>query len=165
MRKWLQKRFLGFFVLFIVFVVGMACLLMTLDQHQAHGLLAPPVKGVSIYNDQDSDHTAAPPPEAPVVSAPVAKIVAPAPAKPQPTKASAWVLQVGSYASRGNADRLRHALANGGWSAYVKSDVVQGKPLYRLFVGPFPSLETTKSARDKINQQFHVNAIVKGGAP
>jgi DedD protein len=48
----------------------------------------------------------------------------------------AWAVQVGSFASRDNADRLVSQLVASGFSAFITQIEEGGRPLYRVRVGP-----------------------------
>jgi DedD protein len=86
----------------------------------------------------------------PVVVAPVSAPVTPAPvaaAKPPPApKAPAsapapggggkWVVQVGTFGQKDNANRLVTKLGGGGFNAFVSPTTRDGKTLYRVRVGP-----------------------------
>lgn len=56
--------------------------------------------------------------------------------KPTSSGASGWVVQLGSFASRPNAEKLVGELRRGGYSAFVSEFRGSGKVLYRVRVGP-----------------------------
>jgi DedD protein len=61
-------------------------------------------------------------------------------------KGSGWAIQVGSFASRANADRLANELKGKGFSAFVSEGTSGGKKLFRVRVGP----ETDKAAAQSL---------------
>lgn len=65
------------------------------------------------------------------------------PEAPQPPAASATALfvQAGAFADEANAARLQQQLRSDGIDkTFVRQDVVGGKPMYRVRVGPIPSV-------------------------
>ncbi|HTT00460.1 MAG TPA: SPOR domain-containing protein [Steroidobacteraceae bacterium] len=54
----------------------------------------------------------------------------------QPSSAGGWCVQVGSFASRGNADRLARELQHKGFHASILESTHRGHSLYRVRVGP-----------------------------
>jgi cell division septation protein DedD len=76
--------------------------------------------------------------EAPKESAPKASAAKADSAKGSASqkKGSRWAIQVGSFASRANADRLAGELKGKGFSAFVSEGTSGGKKLFRVRVGP-----------------------------
>lgn len=64
-----------------------------------------------------------------------AATVSPAPA-PAPAASSQWAVQVGSFASKDNAERLSGVLKGKSYNAFVMPNEVNGRVLYRVRVGP-----------------------------
>jgi cell division septation protein DedD len=81
---------------------------------------------------------AAPSSAAPATRAP-AVAAAPPPALPAPSGRIA--IQVGAFAERSSAERLRGELQQGGYPAYVAPGASSGTPRWRVRVGPYPSRE------------------------
>jgi DedD protein len=78
-------------------------------------------------------------PSAPAATPAPAPSVAAAPAEaPRPLAhaASAWVVQLGSFVSRENAEKLAALLRSKGYSAFVAEFRGSGRVLYRVRVGP-----------------------------
>lgn len=77
---------------------------------------------------------------APRVTAPPPATVAPRPAAaPKPTMdqgASGWVVQLGSFATRANAEKLVGALRGKGYRAFTLPYTSGGRTLHRVRVGP-----------------------------
>lgn len=55
---------------------------------------------------------------------------------PPPDPLRAWAVQVGSFASKDNAERLSELLKSRGYRAFVARTSDQGRTLYRVRVGP-----------------------------
>ncbi|HKK71004.1 MAG TPA: SPOR domain-containing protein [Candidatus Krumholzibacteria bacterium] len=64
----------------------------------------------------------------------------------EPASQGEWVLNVGSFSSRGNADRRVEELARRGIDAHVQmASADQGDPVYRVRVGYFGSSQEARS--------------------
>jgi len=72
---------------------------------------------------------------APSASPSAPQAAAPAPAA-EPTPIEAWAVQVGSFASRENAERLSDQLTAGGFAAFIVRVEEGGRVLFRVRVGP-----------------------------
>ncbi len=70
---------------------------------------------------------------APASSPPVS---APVEAVPATATANAWAVQVGSFASQENAERLAERLRGKSYKAFVMRNVVDGRVRFRVRVGP-----------------------------
>lgn len=57
-----------------------------------------------------------------------------------------WAVQVGSFSNQSNAQRLADRLATLEYPAFVTRNVVEGRVMYRVKVGP----ETTRQAADQL---------------
>lgn len=189
MRRMLQQRFLGCVVLLLLFVAVMTVLFLTVQQKPADYLLAPVTQGVSTYTHgalDDALRTSEPLDELAVVAMMADEAGAPrAPlldepettrsssmlaesthgAKDQVSTESTWVLQVGSFVSQNNAERLRAALHKSGWSAFMRPDrSVPSQLHYRVYAGPFASLSEIKDAKNKIDKRFQSLGLVMKGS-
>lgn len=98
------------------------------------------------------------PPPAP--SGDVAKVsppkAAPAPG-PQPVSANpgaaanaVYAINLGTYAERGNADKLIAKLVAQGFAAHSENAAINGKPATRVVVGPYPDRAAAEAARLKL---------------
>jgi len=81
----------------------------------------------------------APPRSPPPPTPPPAVAAAPPPTAAAPSARIA--VQVGAFAERGSAERLRGALQQEGYPAYVAPGAAGGSPRWRVRVGPYPSRE------------------------
>lgn len=72
-----------------------------------------------------------------------------------------WVIQIGSFSERKNADSLRDRLKEQGFKAFVDSVEIPGKgTLYRVRVGPELDKPRAESIRDKIDALNQIHSIV-----
>jgi DedD protein len=70
-------------------------------------------------------------------AAPVVRVESVAPARsPARSDIAGWAIQVGSFASRENAERLARNLKGKGFAATVSESSGKGKRLWRVRVGP-----------------------------
>ena len=74
---------------------------------------------------------------------------------------SAWVIQVGSFSSRENADKLTAELRKAKYPAFVDPAEINGKTLFRVQVGPEVSRDKATATLDKINRLL-VDKKLKG---
>lgn len=71
-----------------------------------------------------------------------------------------FVLQIGAYSSRNDADARRTKLVAAGVSnAYVETATVSGKAAYRLRVGPFPSRQAVQAAQTRLRSLGYENSF------
>ena len=106
---------------------------------------------------------AASPGGAPAPSAP-APASTPAPsletAAPPPTSAHEWVVQLGSFANRGNADKLVHQLKAQGFSIYLAAEGTGGAARYRVRVGPLGDRDSAERTIAKLKTLGFAATIV-----
>jgi cell division septation protein DedD len=108
------------------------------------------------------------PPAAPEAAAPQKPAAAkPAPAKPAPSVSAAraqstgqWWAQLGSFASRDNAERLSRELRAAGYSVNLARVHAAGKELYRVRAGPEPSREAATSLQARLAAAGHKSSLV-----
>jgi DedD protein len=126
-----------------------------------------PVVASKLAPADESDSASAPAPPAVVMQAPK---VEQKPAARSETKlavarpsgtssASGWVVQLGSFASRDNAQRLAKQLKGKGFDAFVLGGGGSSGKLYRVRVGPEPN----RAAADALAKKLRA-AGFKGGA-
>ena len=106
-----------------------------------------------------------PPPPLPV-PAPAPKAVPAAAPTPPPAAAAAaaastgaWMVQLGSFASRPNAERLAQQLKTQGFTASV-SQGASGRHLYRVRVGPVHDKAAAAQLQGKLKAAGHSGAVV-----
>jgi DedD protein len=71
----------------------------------------------------------------------------------------AWMVQLGSFASRDNADRLAKQLRGGGFQVSV-SQGTTGRRLYRVRAGPVPDHAAAEQLAGKLRAQGHSGEVV-----
>jgi len=98
------------------------------------------------------------PPPAPRVSEPPAR-AGTADSKPDTKPASGWAVQVGSFASRDNAERLARQLKGKGFAATV-SQSPKGKRLWRVRVGPEADRAAAVALGAKLRSAGQSGAVV-----
>ncbi len=98
---------------------------------------------------------AAPPPPPPPAAATLTTPAAPAAAG---EGGAALVVQLGSFASRANADRLAHQLKQQGFTASV-SQGTTGRHLYRVRVGPVHDRAAATQLQSKLQAAGHSGSI------
>ena len=110
--------------------------------------------------------------EAPATERPAPAVVKPAPKAAeapaaQPSKLaasgagkSAWAVQLGSFSSRDNAQRLAKQLKGKGYSAYVLGGGGSSGKLYRVRVGPTPDKPAASALAAKLRAAGHAGSVV-----
>lgn len=76
------------------------------------------------------------------------------------TKASGWVVQLGSFAKEDNARDLNKKLQANGYAAFVEPVMSSGERVYRVRVGPQVLRDDTEKVRDRIAGEFDIKGIV-----
>ena len=82
-----------------------------------------------------------------------------APQAPAAEASGAWMVQMGSFASRANAERLAHQLKGQGFSASV-SQGTSGRHLYRVRVGPAHDHAAATVLQGKLKAAGHGGSVV-----
>ena len=98
---------------------------------------------------------------APAAPAPHAAATAPPPAASPaaPTATGAYVVQLGSFANRANADRLAKQVHGLGYPVSVSRGST-GRRLYRVLVGPARDRASAEQMAAKLRAQGHAGAVV-----
>lgn len=71
-----------------------------------------------------------------------------------------WVVQVGSFSSSDNADKLVERLRGDGLSAYKESVRSSGSTIYRVRVGPYLEREEAIRADAHVRDRFSLDGVV-----
>lgn len=113
-------------------------------------------------------------PQAPAQETPVetpARIAAP-PAQPAPQTApkaelapaatvpGGWLVQVGTFGQKDNAERLVKSLNSGGFAAFLSPTTRGGKTMYRVRVGPAGSRETAAGVASRLASSGQSGQVV-----
>jgi len=111
--------------------------------------------------------TTAPPPAAPPASPtaaapqPSTATVQPAPAPP--ADAARWFWQVGAFGTEQEANRVRAELALLGLTSQVEpARMSDGRTIYRVRVGPYPSQQAAQAARARLQAAGYQPVMVRG---
>ena len=78
-----------------------------------------------------------------------------------PDDGDAWVVQMGSFARRKNADALQDRLRKAGYRAFVSQHDSGGEAVYRVQVGPELSRRTAARQRDELRQKLKIKGIIQ----
>ncbi|MGO9040051.1 MAG: SPOR domain-containing protein [Steroidobacteraceae bacterium] len=71
-----------------------------------------------------------------------------------------WSVQLGSFSSKANADKLVHQLKARGMPAYIISSGSGSSSRFRVRVGPMPDRETAEREVQKLKAAGHTAAVV-----
>lgn len=71
-----------------------------------------------------------------------------------------WAAQIGSFASRANAEKLEHQLKAQSFSAYIVSSGAGRSLLYRVRVGPMPDRAAAERVIAKLHKEGHTASVV-----
>ena len=93
-------------------------------------------------------------PELPSVAAPVIESEEPATG----VGLSAWVVQLGSFSSKDNAESLNNKLRKAGYRSFVEPLKQQNTTVYRVRVGP----EIKRAEADALNDQLKISMQLDG---
>lgn len=111
---------------------------------------------VPLQSDDKPKPVQTPPPQVKTPAQPeqmVAKPVKPAPVE-QRVGLSAWVVQVGSFGKRENAERVEKLLKSKKFPAFIERAGVKGKTLFRVMVGPEIDRKLAEQMLGKVNRQL-----------
>jgi DedD protein len=75
-------------------------------------------------------------------------------------KGSGWAIQVGSFVSRANAERLANDLKGKGFAAFVSESTRGGKKLFRVRVGPEADKAAAQSLAAKLRAAGRSGSLV-----
>ena len=98
----------------------------------------------------------------PVEKKPVPKVTQqPAVEKPKAkSPISSWVIQVGSFSSKQNAENLVKELRKSGYAAFMERAEVKSKVLYRVRVGPEADKKLAEKMLGKLNKALKSKKLV-----
>jgi DedD protein len=86
------------------------------------------------------------------------------PARSPISQARAWSVQLGSFASRANADNLTRQLKGQGFSVFVAPGGSGSNVRYRVRVGPLADRESAERMAAKLKTLGHISSLVSPGA-
>jgi DedD protein len=99
-------------------------------------------------------------PAAMLESAPPSPTGVPAATRAAPAGRGDWAVQLGSFASRANADKLTRQLKAQGFSAYLLSGGSGAAIRYRVRVGPMEDRNAALQATAKLKAAGHIATVV-----
>jgi len=73
---------------------------------------------------------------------------------------SGWVVQVGTFADKGNAERTLERLRTGGYDSFIEEIRVSGKVMHRVRVGPEIQRDRAEAQRAEILTKFKLKGQV-----
>jgi DedD protein len=108
-------------------------------------------------------------PAAAPVAAPAAPPTAPAPVEspkisPTSRASSSWSVQLGSFASRANADNLMRQLKAQGFAVFILTSGSGQAARYRVRIGPLEDRDSAERTAAKLKALGHISSIVAPGA-
>jgi DedD protein len=84
--------------------------------------------------------------------------------KPAPKPAAAggagYVVQVGSFSQKANAESLTSKLVAKGFPAFVEGSSAKGKSIFRVKVGPRPTREAADDLRQRLIDKQRLEGII-----
>jgi DedD protein len=83
---------------------------------------------------------------------------------PISTTHASWAVQLGSFASRSNAENLVHQLKAQGFSAYILSGGSGSAARYRVRIGPHADREAAQRTAAKLKSLGHESSIIAPAA-
>jgi DedD protein len=78
----------------------------------------------------------------------------------EPESVRGWSVQVGSFASRENADRLKSELQRLGFQSFVTEGKGGARKLYRVRVGPESERASAQKLAERLQAARHPGTIV-----
>jgi cell division septation protein DedD len=100
------------------------------------------------------------PPQREPARAPAAASRVPPEAPAQPSGVG-WTIQLGSFASRANAERLVRELKARGFTAFWSESAGGGRKLYRVRVGPAADHASAEALRAKLHAAGHSGSLTQ----
>jgi DedD protein len=74
--------------------------------------------------------------------------------------APSYIIQVGSFGNKSNAEKLARKIKKSGFPTFVKSSSENKKLMYRVVVGPELDRKRTEQNKAKIEKLFNLKAII-----
>jgi cell division septation protein DedD len=76
------------------------------------------------------------------------------------TSATGWMVQLGVFASRANADRLMQDLKGKGFHTSVSESTGGGRTLWRVRAGPVPERAAADQLNARLRAAGHAGSVV-----
>lgn len=130
---------------------------------------SPPPPPAAESADQAASLAAVPPPRRNLETSPPSPISATSRAARQLPEAEprrgAWAVQVGSFASKSNADKVTRSLKSLGYAVYVMSSGSGRSLRHRVRIGPYIDREAAQRSIAKLKAQGHPASLVPPSQP
>ena len=177
MDRRVKERLIGASILIAIVVLVVPELLSGPRPAAQQALKAPaitpePIRTVTV--DLATSKAPAPPAAEPAITSAAASPGAAVPGNaapvetPEPSPISAkqenWTVQLGSFASRANADNLLLQLKAQGFTVFVSSGGSGQSLHYRVRTGPFADREAAERTAAKLKSQGHASTVVAPGS-
>jgi DedD protein len=108
--------------------------------------------------------TATPAPVAPSAAKPSSPAASPAAVNPPPagggSATEGWIVQLGSFSNRQNADELSAKLRGMAYRVFVERIAQDGQTVYRVRIGPQRQRADAEAIRDELARELHLKAVV-----
>jgi len=72
----------------------------------------------------------------------------------------AWVIQVGSFASKETANKLRDDLQADGQKAYVRTTTTEGNTISRVYIGPKLDRSQALAVKEEMDKRLKIKSMV-----
>lgn len=95
------------------------------------------------------------------LASPLQPAVAAQPAAPPPVAPGGWTVQLGSFASRVNAERLVHELKAKGYASFWTESASGGRKFYRVRVGPAMDRASAEALAAKLRAGGHSGSLTQ----
>jgi cell division septation protein DedD len=82
---------------------------------------------------------------------------------PPPSAEGGWAIQIGSFGSRDNADRLRRQLVGEGYPVFLMPVQSGGRTLHRVRVGPYGDRATANEVARRLAATGPGGTVVRHG--
>lgn len=89
----------------------------------------------------------------------------PEPDKPAESAEGEWIVQVGSFSRRSNAEVLRDKLKSSGFNAFMETAKADTGPVYRVRVGPQKKRADAESMVKRLSEKGGYRGIVMSYSP
>ncbi len=80
--------------------------------------------------------------------------------KSSPALPDAWLLQLGSFTDKANAEKLRQRLYRSDIPAYIKTFNVDGRKIYRVLVGPKLDRKSVEAMEAKVRKKSGLQPLI-----
>ncbi len=108
---------------------------------------------------QNASDTKAAPPRVEKADAPTATSPSPATGSTA-VAAGGWAVQLGAFATIGEANRLRDKARTASFPAFIDKVTREGKPMWRVRIGPQASRDSAEAALARVSERLKIDGVV-----